>query len=334
MRGNVVPLWYPLLEAATKINGSGVQRLMRALDHGKAHMAAYHSLAYGRASDTIPANDLGALVMKIAAMPEGFDAAVEILYMRLHSEKDWKDGYCQETLDAGRQLMRRAEFSGRNDREDYRFAKIVKACMAGDAGAEPALEICGKLKNAFVTHVSHPYYYDDLLGSLFTVQPRACLDGFCAGDAELESGIRFIDEVRRLKKSLLDMIPEGVLTAWCDETPVTRYPAVAGCIVISTGGGDGHPREWTKLALRLLEKAPDRIAVLRGFVSEFRGQGGWGSPVAIFEANAKLLDSLEGHSDPSVRAFVAQEKARLANEIGMEKQFERSADRLRDERFE
>jgi hypothetical protein len=231
--------------------------------------------------------------------------------------------------------MRRAEFSGRNDREDYRFAEIVGACMAGDAGAEYTLEICRKLKNAFVSHDSHPYYYDDLLGSLFTAQPIACLDGFCGGDAaDLESGMSFINNLRQLKISLLEMVQEKVLVAWCDEAPSARYPAVAGCINISTGGADGHPREWTKLAVRLLEKSPDRVAVLREFVREFRGHGGWGSQAAIFEANAKLLDSLEGHSDPSVKAFVMQEKARLAHEIAMEKQMERSADRTRDERFE
>ena len=207
----VLERWYPLLETATKIDERGVERLMCALDRGKADVRAYRSEAYGRASDPIPAMDLRVLVLKIAGIPDGFDTALEILYMRMHSEKNLITGTNPRPLDEGRQLMRCAEFSGRNDREDYRFAEIGGACMEGDAGAEYALDICRKLKNAFVSHDSHPYYYDDLLGSLFTVQPLAGLDGSCGGEAvELERGKHFINDIRRFKKSLLDLVQEAV----------------------------------------------------------------------------------------------------------------------------
>jgi hypothetical protein len=58
-----------------------------------------------------------------------------------------------------------------------------------------------------------------------------------------------------------------------------RYPPVAGSISFDANTADGHPREWTKLALRLLENAPGRVAVLRRCIAEVRGQGGFGSPV-------------------------------------------------------
>ena len=308
---------------------------MRSLVHGKANMDMYKSLAYGRAADPVPSGDLKALVETIASNSEGFDAAVEILYMRLHSEKDWEGGFSQDTLEAGRQLMRQSAFDGRDQREDYRLGEISKACFAGPAGAATVLEICRKVKDAVERRDTHPYYHDDLMVSLFTVQPKACLDGLCAGGgAELQRGMKIIDDIRRIKTSLLELVPEDVLLAWCDEEPAARYPAVAGNISIAANTPDGHPREWSKLALRLLEKAPDSVAVLKQFVAEFRGQGGFGSPVATFEANTKLLDKLEDHADPSVKAFVAQEKVRLAGEIEMERRLELSAERVASQSFE
>lgn len=327
--------YYPMLETAARIDGRGVSRLMRSLVHGKAHMEMYKSLAYGRAADPIPPRDLKALVENIASTPEGFDAAVEILHMRLHSEKDWEGGFCHDTLEAGRQLMRQAAFDGRDQREDYRLGEIAKACFAGPAGAAPVLEICRKVKEAVERRDTHPYYHDDLMVSLFTVQPRACLDGLCAdAGPELQRGMKIIDDIGRFKTGLLELVPEDVLLAWCDEAPATRYPPVAGSIPFAAKTADGHPREWTKLALRLLEKAPDRVAVLKRFIAEFRGQGGFGSPVAEIEANAKLLDKLENHPDPSVSAFVAEEKARLARQIDVERQLENSAERVASQSFE
>jgi hypothetical protein len=327
--------YYPMLETAAKIDGRGVDRLMRSLVHGKAHMDMYKSLAYGRAADPIPPRDLKALVEKIASTPEGFDAAIEILHMRLHSEKDWEGGFCQDTLEAARQLMRQAAFDGRDQHEDYRLGEIAKACFAGPAGAAPVLEICRKVKDAVERRDTHPYYHDDLMVSLFTVQPRACLDGLCAdGAAGLQRGMRIIDDIRQFKTGLLELVPDDVLLAWCDEEPASRYPAVAGSISFAANTADGRPREWTKLALRLLEKAPDRVGVLKRFTAEFRGHGGWGSPVAQFEANAKLLDKLENHPHPSVSAFVAEEKARLARQIDVERQLENSAERMASQSFE
>jgi hypothetical protein len=331
---DVLGPFYPMLETAVKIDKRGVGRLARAVDLGRTRPSHYQFLASGRAADTISSPDLKELILRIAAIADGFDAAIEILYMRLHSEKDWKSGYSPETIEAGRRLMQQVTFDHRNEREDYRLGEIAKACFTGPAGAAPVLEICRKLKDCVSNDDTHPYYHDDLFVSLFSVQARACLDGLCGGDAtELQRGIQIIDDIRRFKTSLLELVPESVLLTWCDEEPATRYPAVAGCISISTNI-DAEPREWTKLALRLLEKAPDRVAVVKAFILEFRGQGGCGTAVGTFEANAKLLGKLEGYPDPSVRAFVAQEQVRLAREIEVEREWEKSADRIASQSFE
>jgi hypothetical protein len=231
--------------------------------------------------------------------------------------------------------MLRMVFGGRDQHEDYTLGEISKVCFAGLAGVGAVLEVCRKVKDAVERRDTHPYYHDDLMVSLFTVQPRACLDGLCVGGgADLQCGMKIIDDIRQVKTGLLELVPEDVLLTWCDEEPAARYPAVAGSISISANARGGQPREWTRLGLCLLEKAPDRIAVLKRFIVEFRGQGGFGSRVVEFEANAKLLDRLENHPDPSVSAFVAEEKVRLARQIDVERQLESSAERVASQSFE
>jgi len=79
---------------------------------------------------------------------------------------------------------------------------------------------------------------------------------------------------------------------------------------------------------------PLHIGNRGAWIVGIQGQGGFGSPVAIFEENVKLLDNLQGHPDPSVSAFVVQEKARLAREIETERRLEASAERVASQSFE
>jgi hypothetical protein len=92
--------------------------------------------------------------------------------------------------------------------------------------------------------------------------------------------------------------------------------------------------EWTKKALRILDKAPDRVAVLKEFSSRFIPMSCTGSRVAVIERQAKLLDSLEESSDGAVAAAATQEKVRLRDAIEEEQRMEAITDRERDERFE
>jgi hypothetical protein len=86
------------------------------------------------------------------------------------------------------------------------------------------------------------------------------------------------------------------------------------------------------MALRLLDKAPDRVAVLKEFATRFIPMSCVGSRVAVIERYAKLLDSLEGYSDVAVAAAAQEEKVRLREAIEEQKRMEAITDR--DERFE
>lgn len=324
--------WYPFLQVAVALDREGVARLKRSLAIGRTPAHMFRHLAFGRAADPIPPSDFKEIVLTIAGMPAGYDVAVEMLYMRLHSEKDRKEPIAQELVDTGRALLRQHSLASWNDREGYRIGTIAKDCLAGEQGAAVATALSATLKTAVATHKTHAFYHGDLLDGLFTVQPYATLDALCGGEAkELELGIRVLRDAGG-RKNPLAAVPEAELLRWCDQVPQSRYPALASIIFVIEKVKDNSPR-WTSVALRFLERAPDQVSVLQQFVRQFRPSGGWsGSLAAILESKSALLAQLDAY--PALSDALAQEQKRLQEWIEGERGRETASDRERDERFE
>jgi hypothetical protein len=327
--------WFPALQVSFGIDGKGVDRLMRSLVLSKAPIRMYRFLAGGRATDPMSGEQLNKLLLEIASKTDGFDTAIEILNTRIHLIATQKQICPPEIIDAGRELIRRVTFRKNNNNEDYALGIISKVCLNGETGAAIVQEICSRLKVAISKYETFVQYNDDLLQGLFSVQPIASLNGFCAGDAsELRAGIRILEEIGNLRNNPLSVVPDDELLGWCDQEPTVRYPAAASVVsMVDISKGTGKQR-WSNIALRLLEKAPDRVEVLRQFVRRFGPMHWSGSLATILESNAELLNQLMDHSDPAVVTFVTQEKLRFEKVIEAERRSENVAYKERDERFE
>ncbi len=329
----VLAAYYPFLQVAVALDASDVARLKRSVTVGRAPAVNYGYLAYGRAADPIPAPQLRELLLGIAGLPSGNDVAIEVLYMRLHSDKDRKKDIASELVDTGREFIEQIVFTKKNDREDYRLGEIGEVCLTGDKGAAVVTEVCARLKSAVEKYETSAYSHDDLLVGLFTAQPAAALDGLCDGDQKaLEQGIRVLREVGSRRRPLAAVSEEDLLR-WCDAEPETRYRAMADIITVSERTTENTPPHWTSIALRFLEKSPDPGAILRVFTLHFMPAGGWsGSLSAILESNAVLLDQLEAY--PALQDTIAALKIDVRKWIEQERSRESTLYRERDERFE
>ena len=204
--------WYPSLQTAIAIDGHGVDRLKRSLALCNTPVERYESLAWGRATDPISARDLKELLLAIAAKPNGFSPALEILGMRLYSDDLRKQGHAPEIMGAGRELLRQLRFTKKTDREDHRLEEVGKACLVGADGAEVALEICRKLKDAVSKRETYSFNNGALLQGLLGAQPAAVLDSLCTGNAaEIKQGIRILEDGSRHGKNLLNVVSDGDL---------------------------------------------------------------------------------------------------------------------------
>jgi hypothetical protein len=325
--------WVPELQTAVTIGKPGADRLQKSLALGKAPVLRFRVLAWGRASDPIPALDLKALILAIASKPDGFDVAAEILRMRFFSDRQEKKPLDPALIEAGRELLRALEFSKHQQNEDHRIGSLIKLCLTGAEGAKVFETVCGNFKRALAKREVFARNHDRLLQSLFKAQPLAALDAFLGG-SDAKRGCQAILDVSHHHANPLDAVPINDLIAWCDRAPADRYPLMARVITLYKSKEDEPPLEWHPGALALLEKAPDHVAVLNQFVRRFRPMSWSGSRAAAMETRLPLLRALEAHADPAIAALAKADGTRLESEIERERERETRDDRASDERFE
>ncbi|MGD0940840.1 MAG: hypothetical protein ABR905_14130 [Terracidiphilus sp.] len=325
--------WFPLLQCRAGIQLQGVERLKRSLANGIAPIERYRTLVY--TWDTLSGEGLADLSSLILELPGGFDVALEILWMRIALYERDKVPVPREILVAGRSLLGRFDFADRNDNQTYHLNELAKHCLTGPEGSLVAYEMCQRVRESLVRRHFINSETTGVLGMLLAVQPTVTLN------ALFPLGTTPDDQIYQIRYQTygrgglaFDNVPEQILLEWCEQDRNIRYPLMASAIFPFKVEQNTEIRHWTKVALKLLEQAPDRIEVLKRFIERFQPMGWSGSQVPPWEANVKLLDSLADYHDPNIVAFVAAEKMRLLSVLDVVRQREASQERRENERFE
>lgn len=328
-------VFLPVLHSAVGLDERGAERLKRALSGGQVPIWMYGNLALGRTIDHLPGGILKDLLLLIADQPNGFDVALEILCMRLYSDRSAQREHEPKLLETGRELLQRVTFRKNNKRGDHQLAGVVKACLADPDASPIAAAVAVRLRQAVTTYATYPFDNNSLLTALLEVHPVAVLDALFTGDErDQNAGIRAFDHLSEHRASPADPIPCGALIAWCEGDRERRYPLAASFITFARCPEAGGPMVWSEQAKAVLVRAPDPSSVLAVFVERFRPMRWSGSRAALIEANARLLNSLESHIPYGVMPLVTAAKAQLAQEVARERWRETERDRARDERFE
>jgi hypothetical protein len=328
-------VFLPVLQTAVELDEYGITRLKHALRAGNVPVRMYQALAFGRTTDHLAGEVLKDLLLLITSQSEGFDVAVEILSMRLYSDRDAQRRHEPQLLEAGRELLRRVVFRRSNQNSDYELAHIAKSCLIGPNGGPIAAEVAGRLRQAVAAYETYSFYNDNLLRALLELQPAAVLDALFAGNGnDQQVGVRMFDYSGDNERNPADSISCEALVTWCDRDGERRYPLAASIITFARSSDENQPQVWSEQAEALLAHAPNPRTVLAELIKRFRPMNWSGSRAALIEANARLLDNLEPHVQSDVIAFVTEAKAQLAQEVAQQRQWETEEDQARDERFE
>jgi hypothetical protein len=97
---------------------------------------------------------------------------------------------------------------------------------------------------------------------------------------------------------------------------------------------DQTPHEWQPIAKKLLERAPDPVAVFKAISPRLWPMSFNGSVASKFESRLQLLDKLEIGSDPALVGAVNEARAELAAEVEESRRSELEEDRAQSGRFE
>lgn len=325
----------PVLETSVEIDEQGVDRLKQALTSHKAPIWMYRNLACGRATDTLPGRVLTDLLRLITAQPDGFDVALEILFMRLHSDNSAKREHDPALLEAGRELLQHIQFRKNGHRDNHMLAGVAKACLPGADAGHLAASVASRLKQAVANFETHSFDNTELLEALLKTQPNAVLDALFNGDeGSQREGFAVFDHIVEHRANPADVISCETLVSWCDQDSEKRYPVAASIVSFAKPSEENGPKVWSEQAIALLSAAPNPKDVLKVFIERFRPMSWSGSRAAIMEANAKLLDDLDTYVKPELMHGVPEAKTLLFQEIDRERRWETERDRSRDERFE
>lgn len=325
--------WFPVLQTRVGISSAGALRLKKSLTQGNIPAERFRSLAYiGTALDDRTILDLVPMILN---MENGFSVALEVVWMRFPHGRPKHDGPSPELLAAGRLVAEAFDFERRSNHDTYSLGQVIEACLSSAEGVPVVERMLEKLK---AKHSRYGFSFvldDDLLGALAAAQPAIVLHALFASevsnnDIRIHGPSGHYDHV----VSPFNRIPPAVLCSWCDEAPSIRYPLAASVITAFYSPNNSSERRWNEIALALLDRAPDRIAVLKHYIDQFAPMGWSGSRAQAWETNAQLLDAFTDHPDSNLAAFVRSERLRVKTLLDQVRQEELQSERRENERFE
>lgn len=314
---------FPALQTSVEIDSRGVERLKQSLELGLAPIWTYRNLAIGKAHESISDEDLSELLRIIASKPDGLVIAVDILHVRFYG-KSIK--YSSSLTSIGQELLARIVFSRENDRRDrmdYELSRIAEVCLIGTGAVPKAKKLCDKLVNALLDYQINFWDYTHLFESIARKQPRVFLDSFLNNCGVSNYHIRrlFADDFE-LSTNPLPQIADEVIIDWCGSNPSTRYPAAATAITAFRQINKENQLEWTPLALTLINKAPNPVAVLNELKRIFRPMSCSGSRADIMQKRLGLLARLKSHKNKVISEWANKEERLVEEEIRLERQQE------------
>ena len=325
----VLGAWYPALQRSVELDVRAIERLQRAMKVGIAPAAAYEDLFTLQLIELVSPSRLCALVTAIADMPDGYEVAVCAFNAHLHSVISAGTALQSQLIKCGRELVASFFSSNHSRSVDHCLGEIARICLDGIDAAADTVDTCGKLKEAIQQHRIRSFEYPELLKGLLVAQPLILLDELL-GDPRVNARRIFLGDRDLNQPAFLDVIPPDMLVEWAQRNPEVRFERLASAIAPFQNTSSSPGIVWSPLALRLLDIAPDRVAVLNNYSKALHPMSWGGSLADILEQRRALPQALFANPDPAVAAWARQvdgELARIATE-------RRVAERQEDESFE
>jgi hypothetical protein len=324
--------WLPAFQGRVSISSDGLARLKESLANRSAPAERYRGLGW---SSKLDESALLELVPMILLLPDGFDVALNMLWLRMAQEQREKKDLSPEVMAAGRLVLEACQFDHRMNREAHELQEVIEACLGSPEGVSSVEKLLDRLK------LSHSMYglgfmeENRILGALIAAQPLTVLNRlFASGNPEDKGGMRGFFDHDELIGSPLDRVPQAIMLAWCDEDRAVRYALIAARLCPFNKSHNSDVRQWKELALALLEHAPDKIEVLKQYIYHLRPMSWSGSRSASWEANAKLLDVLKNHADLNLAEFARVERESLRAMLDDLRRQELASEKRENERFE
>jgi hypothetical protein len=335
--------YFPDLQTSVLITTRGIARLIQSVELGRVPIRRYFYILLGSAIEVVPAVDIASFITSVAKRPDGIPVAIRLLETQFFSDRQDQRVHSTEIIEAGRAILQSMDFDRRDRAEDYHLHGVVAVCASGDKGYDVAKRLCSNLRHGAVAGKTYGFDHNQLLRTLFKVQPKAALNALLTGEPKaVTAGTNLINQSTHLRDNPVDEITEGVLFEWCAEDREGRFPtaaAVVSAFSLTTDRklqitADESPRSWDPIVSRLVHSAPDPLVVMQVFVDRVHHTSGSGSRSTLLRNYAALFDQFDVQGNVALAAFINRQAERFQQEAHEFHDWETKLDHDRDERFE
>ena len=344
---------FPILQCSYQVDEAGAKRLISHIESGRTHSYIYSYLKYGRVAESIPLPLLRRILLGLISLPDGYEIAIDIFWMRIFPLKSDKSKIDRDTFALGRELLKLNMFHSANQNHPYHVNEVAIVCMVGDEAYEDAIAISKSLARALVDYRTGARQFGELAKTLFQLQPAAAISVFLNDDSESKKS--FFEMIKAFFKRMLghkvdktyirplsywfdfgrdspvNAVSPEILIAWARKNLKARLPKLAEEIHLFVKNAEHDTLILSPLAVEILELASDRSVILDIYASRFYPMGGWsGSLADILSPYLALAINLQTHNDPLLARWAKKQADLLSKRI----EEERKRDRCVDESFE
>ncbi|WP_186135045.1 hypothetical protein [Burkholderia gladioli] len=332
------------LLGVSRIEPWGIEVLLELARSKEYDVSRFRRLAYGRMHEALSDAYLALLLTELIDREEGIYVSLDILTMRFHIGKDSSYLPGDELLSIGRDVIHALVSVERGSFAQNRIhgmESVAGRCLVASAPIDEVQGLVTLLCARSADYHLYSFELDPIVSTLASNFPELLLDEVFTGDERERRLIRIFskDGVRR-KIPFLNSAPLDRLIAWCQVQP-DRFARVATAMSVFTHMAEGSVPLAQSASVVLSEQikgllgaAPDKQSVLRAMAAKITPSSWSGSRAQLMETRAQAFDVLKEHPSPEVRAAVVTELEQIDQDIRMEREYEATRDKLREQRFE
>lgn len=330
-------IYYPDLLGTPRDDSDG-DRLIASMKRAVAGPHRYNLRTSYQGNGGLSIAKFCEVMQVLSNLESGLVTAIDELGTELHCWRARKAEVPPELVLLARTLLAGFNFEPHTPNVVWRVNELAKLAFVGPLAVDAAAQFAARFAAALDDYRSHSDDFGELACTLFKLQPLVALDTFlCKPNPKRHLGFRARFIARH--GPILQCAPEEVLLHWVSAEPGTRAPVVASEIELfrkktreNASALDDSASEVTlnPVAARLLELAPDKVAVLKGFNRHLHPSHWSGSLAQTLAPHVLLVKGLVGHADSVVAAW-AQEALRMMRQ---RIEHDRSMDIFREQSFE
>jgi hypothetical protein len=214
--------WFPLVQGRAGMFGDALARLKQSLANRKAPTERYRGLGWPSEPEDTAILELVPIML---LLPDGFDVALDMVWIRIMQLRHKKKGLPAELAATGRLVVQACEFDRRLNREAHELQEVIEACLTGPEGIATVETLFDRLKLSHSTYSLGFMEENRILGALLTAQPLTVLNRlFASGTVGDEGGMGGFFDHNELIGSPLGHVPRRLSLPGAMKTAQSDIP--------------------------------------------------------------------------------------------------------------